>query len=455
MNLAGGFDQYGVPSQDIMDLTKALGSGQEIGGALGDAYVSGGAAFRVQSLEGILKIVTFQDKNIVFWKDIPKSQAFNTTEEYNVLKDYGAQGSGFMVEGGLPQEDTGVYERKAAFIKVMGTTGSVTQLATLTRSAHGDIIGREAKTRTMGLLQNVENALFHGDSSLNSLAFDGIEKQIVDANTASVLQQNVVDLRGAPLDEDTMENISRIVADNAGELTTLYASNQALTDLGKQILPNGRFSLPYGDKEGRLGYRVRHFDAQCGSFEMKPNLFLKAGALSRATAANGAPVTPAIVVVEAATSDATALFAATATQFYKAAAMNTLGESLAGPSASVSVVAGKRASITIAHVAGATSFKVYRGTTVGNMKEMVIVAAAAGSADTVVLDRNFDLPGTSKAYGVMNDGEQGLNFKQLAPLQKVDLATVAASYRFMILLYGMPIVYAPLKMVVIKNIGTL
>ena len=449
--LGGIMDSYGMPAQELQDLTKALGTGTLVNGSLGESYVAGGAPFRVQSLEGVLKVVTYQDRNIVFWKDIPKQQAYNTVEEYNLLTSYGGTGSGFFKEGGLPQEDDSVYTRQSKLVKFMGTTGIVTHALTLVRSAHGDLIGRAAKDRTLALLKQVELGLFKGDSTLNPEAWDGLEKQIVDAGSAD----NIVDLRGAAMDEDVMENIAQVVADNYGYLTTLYAGNRTLTDLGKQILPNGRFQLPFGDKEGRLGYRVRFFDAQVGSYELKPNVFLKPGKAMASIVANAnAPVAPVIPVLDASADDAASKFTSTATQFFAVTAVNTAGESQPSPVASVSVAAGKKVSITITNVAGATAYAIYRGTTADNLKEMVTVPATAG-ASTIVFDLNADLPGTAKAYGVMLDQEQGLSFKQLAPLMKMDLATIAASYRFMLLLYGVPIVYAPLKFVLIKNIGAL
>lgn len=445
-------DTYGLPSQELNDLSKALGTGQLVNGSLGDSYVDGGAPFRVQSLEGILKVVTFQDRNIVFWKDIPKLQAYNTVEEYNRLKSYGGTGSGFFKEGGLPKEDDSEYERKTALIKFMGTTGIVTHALSLVRSAHGDIIGREAKNRTLALLKQVELSLFAGDASLNPFAFDGLERQIIDGGGT----ENVIDMRGAPLDEDTMEDASRIVADNYGYLTTMYVGNKALTDLGKQILPQGRFMLPFGDQEGRLGYRVRWFDSQVGSFELKPNVFLKPGGAVLIQADVGAPATPTIdsVVAGAVAGSEVSLFNANATLYYKVAAVNTNGESLASAATSVSVTIGQKVTVTIDQVANASAYKVYRGTTADNVKEMILVADS-GASTTVVIDLNNNLPGTAKAYGVMLDGEQGLSFKQLAPLMKMDLATIAASYRFMILLYGTLVVYSPLKFILIKNIGSL
>lgn len=43
-------------------------------------------------------------------------------------------------------------------------------------------------------------------------------------------------------------------------------------------------------------------------------------------------------------------------------------------------------------------------------------------------------------------------FKQLAPIMKMNLATLGPCIRWMILIYGVPQLYAPKKWVKIKNI---
>jgi hypothetical protein len=45
-----------------------------------------------------------------------------------------------------------------------------------------------------------------------------------------------------------------------------------------------------------------------------------------------------------------------------------------------------------------------------------------------------------------------ITFRQLAPLVKMDLATIAPAYKWMILLYGVPVIFAPLKWTRIINI---
>ena len=75
-----------------------------------------------------------------------------------------------------------------------------------------------------------------------------------------------------------------------------------------------------------------------------------------------------------------------------------------------------------------------------------------GGAAGAVRDRNRFLPGTNQAMLVQSDTDV-YSFKQLAPLMKMDLATLAPSTRFMILMYGTPMLYAPKKMVRYINIG--
>jgi hypothetical protein len=56
--------------------------------------------------------------------------------------------------------------------------------------------------------------------------------------------------------------------------------------------------------------------------------------------------------------------------------------------------------------------------------------------------------------GLMLDmSQQSLTFKQLSPMIKMNLAVISPAIRWMQLLYGTPIVYAPRKNVVFRNIG--
>jgi len=84
----------------------------------------------------------------------------------------------------------------------------------------------------------------------------------------------------------------------------------------------------------------------------------------------------------------------------------------------------------------------------------VPVSSQAASGTTVFNDVNLYLPFTSKAYlGELTPSV--LTFRQLMPLMKLDLAVLGPAYRWMILLYGAPILFAPKKWLRYINLGSL
>ena len=76
----------------------------------------------------------------------------------------------------------------------------------------------------------------------------------------------------------------------------------------------------------------------------------------------------------------------------------------------------------------------------------------AGVAGAAVTDNNVNLPFTETAYlGELTPSV--LTFRQLAPLMRMDLAVLAPAYRWMILMYGTPILFAPAKWTRLINVG--
>ena len=74
-----------------------------------------------------------------------------------------------------------------------------------------------------------------------------------------------------------------------------------------------------------------------------------------------------------------------------------------------------------------------------------------GGAD-IIRDMNRFLPDTDQSMLAQFDNEV-VEFAQLAPLMKMDLAVLSPAFRFMVLLYGTPFLYAPKKLVRFINIG--
>jgi hypothetical protein len=448
---------WGVSRPDeISDLRKALAAGSDVS----DPGVAAGEGFplRTESLESTLKNTTFEMDEIKLFKAIPKIPATNTVEEFNRLLSYGQGGTtrfdlGWMTEGDLPEEEDSTYERATLLIRYIGVTGRVTHVAGTIRPAHGNVIAVETMNKTMHLLKNLEHSLFFGDSAIIPEQIDGLYTQIAAAAPA-----NVVDLRGGPLTEETLNDSLLQVRDNFGLATDAYFGTGAFADLAKQVYDRQR--MMFGAAQpGVLGAQVTAFQGQHGKINLHDHVFIQPGPLAAAAglgAVTKRPLPPTITVEPAAGADAASQFVAAddGTYFYRVVAVNRFGISTPVNTASVAVVAGDQVTFTIADGGqGTTGYEIYRtgpGGAVGTATLMVKVARSG--ATQVITDNNDDIPGTTKGFVLMQN-QRSFSWAQLLPMTRVPLAAIDTSIRWAQVLYGAVKLYTPAKNLVIKNIG--
>ena len=471
---SSGYNGPGMSTDaEVSELSKALEAGYAVGPGS-----TGGSALRVESLEASLKVLTFTSAHIKMWKKIPKSPAYSTVEEYNQLSDYGGNATPFVQEGELPQGSDSSYIRRTQLVKFLGTVREVTHQASLIHPAHGDLISLENQNGILYLLEQVERFLFEGDSSL---AFDG-EAEQWDGLDALIAPTSVLDLEGNSLQEADIEEASNTVIENYGFPTDMFLGVRSMSDLVKTMYPRERMQLP-APMNGQIGNAVQTMATQGGLIEFNPDVFIRQNPTAPAAATSpNAPATPNIPVA--------ALLAGTAGDHNKGApagpsnfayvvtACNRFGES--APTAVLGAMvqltqpekdAGNSLPLTITNpgVIGAFPpeyFKIYRSTAVVapgvvppamssySMILKVPAASQAGAGTTIVNDNNLTLPFTSTAYlGELTPSV--LTFRQLMPMMKMDLAVLSPAYRWMVLLYGTPILFAPQKWMRFINIGNL
>ncbi len=471
-----------VSAREVDELNKALSAGAGYSGA--PTSLSGGGVLQVESLDASLKSVTYEMKQIKLWPQMPKDQAYNTIEEYNRVDAYGDQGKGFIAEGALPRSEDSHYSRQIQRVRFIGVTRELTHVYTLVRNAHGDAIAREIRNGTMRILEIVERNLFDGhgmysnaglfdgaDAALlpeSDLAWDGLDKQIRKGNsdasakasafTGYGVEEDVIkDMRGLVLDEDALEDGARVVSENFGMASLWMGDTKSHSDLARQFYPKERVN-PMGVANGRAGFVLQSFVASAGEFALQSNVFLRPKRGAPAPLADA----PAAPVISAATRNAGPIanskFAAAdaGSYSYRASAINAAGEGALGAAvtSSAPVAATDSVSVVIAATAGAIAYAVYRAPvgTVLNHEFIGLVAPASVGAGVTLTDLNHRLPGLAQSYLLSMDSEV-LRFKQLAPLMKMDLAIVATAYRWMQLLYGTPILYAPRKNYLYMNTG--
>lgn len=480
----GGLSGFGVSSQDeVAQLQKALSAGYEAN----PANMTGGAALRVQSLEESLKIVTHTDRHIVFWRDVPKSPAYSTVEEYTTQSSYGDEFYGaFYREGELPLANDSVYNRETALVKYMGITKEVTHPATLVHPAHGNLIAKENESGILWLLRQVEKSMFYGDSSLR---FGGGEGEQWDGLRNLIAPDMLIDVEGAPLQEADFEEVTNLLALNYAYPTDAYLGYNSLSDLVKIMYPRHRVSLP-APKEGKIGQAVNSIVTQAGDINLNATRFIERRPVAPTGArgpATQVPTAPASVVPTISTASTTGEFdksqgGVDAKYAYIVTAANRYGESAPTaaalspnlPASQAAIGDGIALSITNAASVAIKPeyFNIYRtvalpastaaAPTAASEYNLILQVPAESQSNGGVtpatagtlVDLNWNMPFTEELFiGEMDP--QVITFRQLAPLMKLDLAVLAPSYRWMILLYGVLILFANRKWARIRNIGRL
>lgn len=465
--------------QEVDNLNKALEAQNLTGRETTNLTTTSGAPLKVESLDKTLKVLTYTEKELTLWSRIKKTPAYNTVEEYNQLVSYGADRGGFNREGELPVEEDSTYVRRAQLVKFLGVTKSVTHPMTLVNTMIGDAIDREAKNGTLWLLRKLNRGLYFGNEAMVPEEFNGFlsQHQSNDAFPSFNAYMNseiVIDLRGKVLSEEAIESGANGIIENFGLATSLYAPPVVLSNFVKKFYGN-KFIQPNTNAltDGVMGQRVKSFESQFGNIDLNYDIFFNKNpqktSASVATSAN-APIAPVVSAVTPVAVDALGKWFASdaGTYLYAVSAINRYGESVltvfATPAA---IVSGGAVDITFTaspSTYNATSFQIYRSQAGALVSDAIysplftvslpqLTAGYDGGAVGVIRDRNRFMPNCNQAL-LMEESDEVMEFKQLAPLMKMDLAVVGPAFRFMVLLYGTPFLYAPKKMVRFVNIGT-
>lgn len=458
-NFGQGFGN--ASSSDVENLNKALNTGS-YGQANGVDGQTGGSALQVESLENSLKVLTYSDQHVKFWKKIAKTPAYSTVEEYNQLLSYGSNSGGFLPEGMLPETDDSEYRRRASFVKFLGTTREVTHPMTLVRSAHGDVIARENQNGILWLMKQIENALFWGDSSLaqpgkEGVQFDGLNNLIDPSNT--------IDIGAKDLTAHDINTGSQMILENFGTPTDMFIPFETLAKFSEEYFPKERVIMPTQNSGYQAGLVVNKFQTHGGAVEFQPDLFLqKTKPLSNnGTGGTKAPTAPATVTAVVGT-ETNAEFGKSGAGTYKYAvtACNRFGESVptvVGEGVALTssdLVKGVKLTITnsASMVVAPEYYNIYRSEKDGSKMyciKSIATKSVSASGTTEFVDKNETMPNTYTTF-MGEFTPEVIAFKQLAPIMKMNLATLGPSIRWMILLYGVPQLYAPKKWVKFKNI---
>ena len=456
-----GFGSHSA--HEVEELQKALSISQNYG-STAPSSLTGGSALAVEDLDRTLKLVTHGLEHLRLWKDILKEKVTQTVHEYNVQNSYGQEVSPFFAMGGTPSSTDANYNREVIQVKYLGTQGQVQHNLTLIQAAHGPVVAREVKNKTIELLARNERAMFEADSSINALEYDGIFAQVNSKQAAAAFQSTafagydaadasasvIMDIR-ADLDEDIAEDASLKAVNNFGMPMDMY--------LGTDV--HSRFSRAFYQKQRVMsgstissGQKVKEHQGTL-DFRFKPSLFNRPrkSPLAQSTSAQAAPTLSSAT----APSDPVSKFASADAGTYSivVSAVYADGETVASSGLTRAVAAGQNISMVITYTGAPLYFNVFRAPVSATSGHLFIQRIApAGSGNVHVMDQNIFLPGTAKAFLLMHDPDV-LCWKQLGSMIKYDLAVTDTSYKWLQLIYGTPLISAPRKNVILTNLTSL
>jgi len=452
-NFIDGWGSGGIGSmQDIGALRKALETGNVGIVAAGD---TGAAALRVQSLEPTLKRLSFQAKHCVGWNLIPKVTARSVAEEYTQLSSYGQTGDGFTPEITSPAAVDEDLVRAVAMVRFMAV-GAEVSLATQFVQNVAPIMALKAQNATLLLLRLIETALWEGSTAKNPLAWNGIGAQIEAwAAGHSEDAEIVVDLRAQPFTPEVFEDACATIVGRYGQATHAFFDVPTNADLAKQMYSQMRWERGRetpGGVNDKIGVRYRAFESQTTNdrVQIYQNPMLQY-VLKCPTAAVGKNC-PAMPVVTTATGAHVGTLLDADTYYYKVIAIGQSGRSAPSTADTQAVNGAQDAVLTIVNPADTIYFEIWRSIDNAAFYKLDSVPCST-TGTTTYTDDGSEIAGCSKAYIGELESDQVIAFHKLTDLMKLDIAPLGTASRFLMLLYGVPIVYNCRRWVEVKNIG--
>ena len=486
MAAQGGVESSVATIQDVANLVKAIEAGSITGREAVNVTTASGAPLKLESMDSVLRNLTYQLQHLRIWNDIPKGVATSNVEEYAQLLDYDSDfEGGFYVDGELPDGSDTIYTRRSQNVKYMGEVGQVTHVARLvnTVGANDQLMKQEVQSRTTALLQRLNRSIVVADASAEAQAFNGLYAQHAKWDNATYEEgsefgylnsDRVIDLRGEPLTKEAVANAahSAVVQGYAAAPGTIYADYTVIEGYRQANMSN--FLRP-GDTQANpqgIGSDLVSQVTAYGLVNFKGDRFLadqkftSVGESRRRGSKAPSVVTGLTAAAAPALAGTTSRFGSddAGTYRYAVRARNRYGVSELVDAGTVAVAAGDSVTLSFSSAGGdqqATEFEVYRtkkDDASGTLYQVVrasrkdYVQAVNGSAANTLADHNWRIAGTSTAF--LTDGTSDTwEFRQLGSLFKHRLALINTIDRFMMTIYGTPIMRNPRRFIKIINIG--
>lgn len=483
------FNDYQVSdAQAFSDLEKAVTAEQVTGAQTwGSAY--NGANLKYESLEKTIKKLTIKMESIKLYRDIPKKGIFNTVHEFVQETSFSTTRSAGLVEGEVPFANNSEYVRRAITTSYTGELRQITDIAQQVNTIAGNgnaQFEREVNNGVLSLTRRLNQLTAYGSKAVVPTEFDGFGALHSDLAYWSTLdnymnQSCLVDLRNTYLTNDNLnDGVQALVEDGNGTGIDmrLYTSFGVIAKYTESLVNTFMVNVgQVGSQTANTGQRVKGFESAGGTVDFHWDTSLKKKVSRKITdpfTHVNAPVIPNTPTIAAVADPLTKFAGFNGTYFYAVASVNRFGESaLFSLNAVVQAVLATEA-VNLGWLDGGgtglqatTGFVIYRSevnpaTTLPNTPLHPIFEVSLsqktvgydGGAVTLVRDRNRSIPNTQEAFLFQWDLDT-IEFAELFGMRKVDLPLAYNGFMgrsTAIINYGMPLLYAPKRVIRYTNV---
>lgn len=200
-------------------------------------------------------IVVLSDRGTPFRDRVTRIRGEGLAHLWNQRTSLGTLANGpmalvnlFYKDGDLPPEDDPAYVQKTAAYKYLGTTAVITGPMIASGRSYTDIEAEIAEASLRRIIQAEEWADFHGNSSTNTLSYDGFDVQIVT---------NVINAAGAALTASGVviplfDKVIKLIRLQGGnKIDGIYLSFGLQTNVNAIVSAAARYFINV-DQEGKL-----------------------------------------------------------------------------------------------------------------------------------------------------------------------------------------------------------
>ena len=351
----------------------------------------------------------------------------------------------------------------------------------------------DLKSGSLNVLQGVNVNLFLGNRGVNDVNFNGLVQQHEEAlgGVTAALDNSVhvLDAEGGNLTQELVSGASTTIKNSFGMADFMITTPTVLDYYSRELYERGRYLIntsganTNGMETGN--YVAGQRNPQGGFIKFHSDLFFSMeevtwhyGAALNAnytlpivdptTGARALPAAPALAGVPIAAAGAGTSgtkFATAASVRYAVTSSNESGESAFNTTAlaAIAVPASGAARLTITGVpTEADGVVIYRSKAGDNgadakmypilrVKKSELASGINGGTANQFIDKNQNLPDTDFAI-IMNCRQKVIEFAKFGTLMKYDIARVQTADRYFVMLAGVPLLYAPRKMVLVKNL---